>query len=130
MTAFAYTIFYVKDVKTTLSFYEKAFGFKAKFITPDNSYGELSTGVTTLSFASVKLAKSNLKKGFTESSLKKKPFAMEIGFTTNDVEKLVKQAVKAGAVLEEKAKKKPWGQVVAYVRDINGFLIEICTPMS
>ncbi len=25
---------------------------------------------------------------------------------------------------------KPWGQVVAYVRDLDGFLIEICTPMA
>jgi hypothetical protein len=25
---------------------------------------------------------------------------------------------------------KPWGQVVAYVRDLNGYLVEICTPMA
>ena len=25
---------------------------------------------------------------------------------------------------------KPWGQTVGYIRDIDGFLIEICTPMD
>lgn len=130
MIKFSYTIFYVKDVKATLTFYEKAFGLKAKFTTPDGSYGELETGNTTLSFASISLAKSNLKDGFSESSLKKKAFGMEIGFTTPNVAETYKGAVKAGATPVEKPKKKPWGQEVAYVRDLNGFLIEICTPMG
>lgn len=129
MLNFTYTIFYVKDVTKTLKFYEKAFGFKKKFITPGNEYGELDTGNTTLSFAKTTLAKSNLKKGFIESSVSKKPFGMEIGLTTSDVDKAVKVAVKAGAKLVEAPKTKPWGQTIAYVRDINGFLIEICTPM-
>ncbi len=130
MIKFAYTIFYVKDVEASLRFYETAFGFNRKFISPDAQYGELITGETTLSFAATSLAKSNLAKGFTESSLTDKPFAIEIGFTTNDVEQTVAAAVKAGAQLLEKAKTKPWGQTVAYVRDPEGFLIEICTPMS
>jgi len=130
MIKFAYTIFYVKDVETSLHFYETAFGFNRKFISPDAQYGELNTGETTLSFAALELAKSNLKNGFTESSLKEKPFAIEIGFTTNDVEQTVTAAVNAGAQLVEKAKTKPWGQTVAYVRDPEGFLIEICTPMG
>ena len=130
MIKFAYTIFYVKDVEACLQFYETAFGFNRKFISPDAQYGELNTGETTLSFAAVELAKSNLKNGFTESSLKEKPFAIEIGFTTNDVEQTVTAAVNAGAQLVEKAKTKPWGQTVAYVRDPEGFLIEICTPMG
>ena len=24
----------------------------------------------------------------------------------------------------------PWGQTIAYVADINGFLVELCTPMA
>src|SRR5687768_14648311 len=130
MIQFAYTIFYVQDVEKTIQFYEKAFDLKRKFIAPESSYGELVTGTTTLSFANIELAKSNLADGFTESTLSKKPFAVEIGFTTDDVEALVKKAVAAGATLVEKAKTKPWGQVVAYVRDLDGFLVEICTPMG
>jgi lactoylglutathione lyase len=130
MIKFAYTVLYVKDVEKTIKFYEKAFGFARKFVTPDNSYGELLVGETTLSFASVILASSNLKDGFTESSLTNKPFGIEIGFTTDNVEETVESAINAGGTILETPKTKPWGQVVAYIRDLDGFLIEICTPMS
>jgi uncharacterized glyoxalase superfamily protein PhnB len=130
MIKFAYTILYVKDVEKTIVFYEKAFDFARKFITPDNSYGELLVGETTLSFASITLANSNLKDGFMKSSLTNKPFGIEIGFTTDNVEETVTAAINAGGTLLESPKTKPWGQVVAYVRDIDGFLIEICTPMN
>jgi lactoylglutathione lyase len=130
MIKFGYTILYVTDVIKSIEFYEKAFGFERKFITPDSDYGELNTGETTLSFASKELANSNLKNGFTESKLTNKPFAIEIGFVTDDVEKIMKQAKKAGAVMVEEPKQKPWGQTVAYIRDIDGFLIEVCTPVG
>ena len=38
--------------------------------------------------------------------------------------------VRAGGTVLEAPKSKPWGQVVAYVRDIDGFLVEVCTPMA
>ena len=130
MIKFAYTILYVKDVEKTIHFYETAFGFSRKFVSTDNSYGELSVGETTLSFASTDLAKSNLKDGFTESSLVNKPFGIEIGFTTDNVEETLNSVVKAGGTILESPKTKPWGQVVAYARDLDGFLIEICTPVG
>lgn len=130
MIKFAYTILYVQDVTKSVEFYEKAFGFTRKFVTPENDYGELLVGETTLSFASTTLAKSNLKDGFTESNLKEKPFGIEIAFTTENVEETVLAAINAGATIAESPKTKPWGQVVAYVRDIDGFLVEICTPMG
>ena len=129
MIKFAYTILYVTDVEKTIAFYEKAFGFSKKFITPDTSYGELLVGETTLSFASISLANSNFKDGFIESKLSNKPFGIEIGFTTKNVEETINSVLNAGGSILEKPKTKPWGQVVAYVRDIDGFLIEICTPM-
>lgn len=86
-------------------------------------------GETTLSFASIALAKSNLKDGFIESSLLNRPFGIEIGFTTDNVEAALISASEAGAVVVENPTTKPWGQVVSYVRDLDGFLIEICTAM-
>lgn len=129
MIRFAYTILYVQNVDTAMRFYEKAFGFQRKFITPDEDYGELISGTTTLSFAVHTLAKSNLKEGYTESNLSEKPFGFELGFTSEDVEKTVEAAIQAGATLTEPVKTKPWGQKVAYVRDTEGFLVEICSPM-
>ena len=130
MIKFAYTILYVQDVTRSVEFYEKAFGFVRKFVTPGNDYGELVGGETTLSFASTSLAKSNLNNGFIESSLTNKPFGIEIGFTTDNVDQTVNSAINAGATIVENPRTKPWGQTVAYVRDPDGFLIEICTAMS
>ncbi|RZK52130.1 MAG: VOC family protein [Pedobacter sp.] len=130
MIKFAYTILYVNDVEKAISFYEKAFGFNRKFVTPDNDYGELLVGETTLSFASFTMAKSNLEDGFVESNLNNKPFGIEIGFTTENVEETLNNAVAAGATIVANPKTKPWGQIVAYVRDLDGFLVEICTAMG
>jgi uncharacterized glyoxalase superfamily protein PhnB len=55
--------------------------------------------------------------------------AVEVAFVTDDVEAAFAGAVKAGAVPVAQPKHKPWGQLVAYVRDLNGFLVEICSPM-
>ncbi len=129
MATFAYTILYVKDVLRAVEFYENAFDCTRKFIAPENAYAELLTGSTTLSFAKWDLAASNLKDGFTKSDLKEKPFGIEIGFTTDNVDAVLTKAVAAGGTLVEEAKTKPWGQIVAYVRDPDGFLIEVCTPM-
>ena len=130
MVKFSYTILYVQDVAKSIDFYERAFGFTRKFVAPGNEYGELAVGETTLSFATITLAHSNLRDGFIESRTTNKPFGIEIGFTTDNVEATVQKAIQAGAILLEKPKTKPWGQTVAYVRDIDGFLIEICTPMG
>ncbi|MFH6987429.1 VOC family protein [Flavobacterium collinsii] len=130
MVKFGYTILYVEEVEKSVSFYEKAFGFSRKFVTPEGDYGELSTGETTISFASKKLAAQNLKDGFIESKPEEKPFAIELGFVTDNVEDLVAKATSSGALLVNEPTQKPWGQIVAYVRDLDGFLIEICTPVQ
>lgn len=130
MVKFGYTILYVQDVTKAIAFYENAFGFSRKFITPENDYGELETGATTISFASQNLANTNLKEGFIASNLNNKPFATELGFITDDVAKVVEQALQNGATEVSAPQQKPWGQTVAYLRDIDGFLIEVCTPMG
>lgn len=130
MIKFGYTIQYVNDVEQTVAFYETAFGFSRKFITPEQDYAELITGETTLAFASFELGNTNIKSGFIASSPAEKTLGIEHVFVTDDVQGTTATACENGAVLEEAAKEKPWGQTVAYVRDINGFLIEICTPMA
>jgi lactoylglutathione lyase len=127
---YAYTILYVKDVSDTLDFYEKAFGFQPKFITPENDYGELISGETTIAFASLELGKSNFKNGFEQIKNSDKPFGVEMAFTSENIEQDFNQAIAAGATVFEPLTEKPWGQKVGYVRDNNGFLIEICSPMQ
>lgn len=123
---FGYTLFYVDDVRKTMDFYEKAFGLKKGFL-HENQYGEMITGETKLGFVNHETASSH---GFEyeKPSLQRKPSAFEIGFVTKDVDSAFKTAVAAGAILVSKPNAKPWGQVVSYVRDCDGFLIEICSP--
>ncbi|TAE88299.1 MAG: VOC family protein [Bacteroidetes bacterium] len=130
MVKLGYAILYVSDVTKSITFYENAFGFERKFITPENDYGELETGQTTIAFASKGLANTNLKNGFIESNLNQQPFATELGLVTNQVDETVERAVQNGATILEESKQKPWGQTVAYIRDIDGFLLEICSPVN
>ena len=127
---FGYTILYVENVKETLAFYEKAFGFQQKFITPEEDYGELITGETTIAIASLGLGSANFVNGITPSSATTKPFGIELAFVSETIESDFKRALENGATLFEPLSQKPWGQQVGYVRDINGFLIEICTPIK
>ena len=54
---------------------------------------------------------------------------MDLAFTTENVEAAHMQAIATGAVEVKVPEKKPWGQVVSYVRDNNGFLVEICSSL-
>ena len=127
---YAYTILYVDNVEQTISFYNKAFGFKKKFLSPDSDYGELISGQTTIAFGSNALGDSNFKNGFKKLESNDKPFGLEMAFSTENIDADFENALKAGATEYEPIKEKPWGQKVGYLRDINGFLIEICTPMD
>lgn len=127
---YAYTILYVASVPETIDFYEKAFGFQRKFLSPEKDYGELISGETTIAFASLALGNSNFKTGFEKSTSEKKPFGVELAFVTETIELDFRRAIEAGAIEFEPLAKKPWGQTVGYLRDNNGFLIEICTPIQ
>ncbi|WP_338871807.1 VOC family protein [Myxococcus stipitatus] len=124
-----YVIFYVTDVPATLAFYESTFGLKRRFLHESNTYGELETGSTTLAFASEDMAKSN---GLTVRFLRPQETsaAMELGLVTPDVPAAFQRAVQSGAIPVQPPKQKPWGQTVAYVKDLNGVLVELCSPMA
>jgi uncharacterized glyoxalase superfamily protein PhnB len=95
-----YTILYVENVLETLAFYQKAFGEQL-------------------------------------AALGKNPVAptpgrpsFEIAFETDDVPVAFERAVAAGASAVMKPDQMPWGQVISYVTDKNGFLVEICSPVE
>ncbi len=128
MNIYGYTIVYVADVEQTVAFYTLAFGFTQKFISPDKDYAELETGSTTLAFASHSIAESN-GVPMAKSNPTELPQAFELAFVTENIAASFAQAVAAGAEIVKEPTEKPWGQQVGYVRDIDGFLIEICTPV-
>jgi lactoylglutathione lyase len=126
---FGYTILYVDDVAATIAFYTRAFGLSGNVLAPDE-YGELSTGTTKLAFAAKRHVKELLPIAFQGSGLDQPPPPVEIGLVVDEVEPAFDRAVSAGATKVVAPAKKPWGQTVGYVRDNNGFLVEICTPIT
>lgn len=127
---FGYTIIYVESVEETLDFYNKAFGFNIKFIHQSKDYGELETGETTLAFASHAMGEMNLGGQYSKSDINDKPFGLELAFVTEDVPTAFEKAVSSGALPLKEPEEKPWGQVVGYVRAIDGAIIELCTPIG
>lgn len=109
---FKYTIIYVNDVVKTVDFYQKAFLLQLKFLHESNQYAEMQTGNTTLAFASESLSKSN-GLNFRPNRLNQVTSGFEI-------------AINAGCQEVSYPQKKPWEQMVAYVTDLNGILVEIC----
>jgi lactoylglutathione lyase len=126
---FGYTILYVDDVAATIAFYERAFGLSGKVIAPDE-YGELSTGTTKLAFGAKRHVKELLPIPFQNTGLDHPPPPVEIGLVVEDVQRAFDQALAGGATQVTAPAKKPWGQTVAYVRDNNGFILELCTPIT
>lgn len=124
-----YIILYVQDVTATVAFYEKAFGLVRRFVHESGGYAEMETGATALAFVAEGMAKEN---GLTVRYLRPKEdaAAVELALVTPDVEAAYKRAVEAGARATQPPKQKPWGQTVAYVRDLDGVLVELCTPMA
>jgi catechol 2,3-dioxygenase-like lactoylglutathione lyase family enzyme len=124
-----YVIRYVPDVAAALAFYEAAFGLTRRFLHESGTYGELETGETTLSFAAE--ANADLF-GFTLAAQRPdaNPGATEIALVTTDVPAAYAAALAAGAGALMAPTVKPWGQTVAFVRDPDGFLVELCTPIG
>ncbi|MES2889857.1 MAG: VOC family protein [Pseudomonadota bacterium] len=127
---FGYAIVYVPSVAESIGFFTAAFGFQQKFLHESGTYGELSTGETTLAFASHALGEMNFPMGHVKGSESAKPLGMEIAFVTEDVMAAHAQALKHGALELAAPSQKPWGQLVSYVRAPDGTLVELCTPIG
>jgi lactoylglutathione lyase len=120
-------IAYVPDVEAAIGFYEKAFGMERNFVAEDASFGELNTGETKLAFASEEMGDSHYEGGFQRPSAER-PFNVEIALVFDDVGAAFARALENGASSLSEPVEKPWGQVVAYVRDPFGTLVELATP--
>lgn len=130
-------IFYVDDILGSLAFYKKAFGIETTFIHESELYAELKIGRVTLAFASDILDKDSFSQEHILNSLNLLPqtsemafTVKEIVFTVKDVAHAYKKALQEGAVDVAQPTQKAGGQTVAYVRDLNGILIEIVSEMA
>ncbi|MEA5598257.1 VOC family protein [Rivularia sp. UHCC 0363] len=107
------------------SFYEKAFGFKKRFIHENGLFAEMEMEGAALHFAANEAVKANLPKGFQENNPSNLPAGIEVCLVTDNVTDAFAKAINAGAVAYTEPKVMFWGQTIAYVRDLDGILIEI-----
>ena len=125
-----YTIVYVPDVEASLSFFERAFGLRRRFLHESGTYGELETGATALAFAAHAIGEANLPGGYVAANASDRPLGMAIALVTDDVAAAHARALACGAREMSAPASKPWGQVVSYVRAPDGTLVELCTPVA
>ena len=125
-----YTIVYVPDVKRTAEFWQRAFGIEQRSKDEHALYREMETGAQTLAFVAHSYVRENIPGGFRPAQNDEAPPPFENALVTDDVAGALERAVAAGARKVLAPTKKPWGQTVAYVRDCDGNLVELCTPMS
>ena len=87
----------------------------------------METGNTALAFSSRALMR---QLGKQPQPARSDAPCFEVAFTTADVPQALDRAVSAGAILLQAPEHMPWGQTVAYVADLDGFLVEICTQVG
>jgi uncharacterized glyoxalase superfamily protein PhnB len=130
---FGYTFIWVDDVPAAVAFYEQVFGLKPRFVTENGAmgyYAELETGATTLAIADTKEAKALFSNGYIALDPKQPPAAFQLSFITPEVQVIYEAALAAGATLMSPPSEQPWGQTIARVRDPNGILVSITTPLA
>ncbi len=120
------TLLYVPDVEAAAAFYERVFGMTRSLVDPCGIYIALESGGATLAFADAEWVAGN---GLQFAPIKSnvRPPAVEINFFVDDVEAVYRAAIEAGATAWFPPAPQPWGQIVSYVRDPAGFLVEIST---
>jgi len=117
----------VPDVPATLKFYKAAFGLTTRFLHQSGDYGELETSSTALAFSAHCLIR---QLGKSRQAASPKAPCYEIALCTPDVAGALERAVAVGATPIRPLEVMPGGQTIAYVADINGFLVELCTPIA
>ncbi len=89
----------------------------------------METGATALAFAAEALVEMD-GVPFRANRPGEPAVAAEAGPVTEDVAAAYVRALAAGGTACLPPMRKPWVQTVSHVRDLNGFLVEICSPMG
>ena len=127
---FGYVIVYTANVADSVQFYEKAFNMKPGFLHESGQYAEMDTGHTKLAFVSDELISQGLPIPYRKNIQSEVPAGVEVVLVAKDIENAYTHAIKNGATPVKKPEEKPWGQKVGYVRDNNGVVIELTTPIG
>lgn len=116
-------------MKETVAFYETVFGLKRRFIHESELYAEMETGSVTLAFSQYELIET-MELNFQKTNPLQPPFGLQATFEPDDVDMAYAEAVAKGAESVKAPTTMPWGWRCAFVRDCNGFLIELAKELK
>jgi lactoylglutathione lyase len=118
----------VSDVPHTVDFYERAFGFKLRYLHPSSGYTELETGEMLLAFIAEAFIDQTallgeLPYGRSRAEADAAP-PQVVALVSRNLAADWDRATEAGAAVVKLPEAKPWGQTTGYVRDCNGMIVE------
>lgn len=125
-----YVIHYVDDPAATARLYENAFGLACELVHESGDFAQMDTGTTRLAFTSHRLGATALPGAYRRSDADAEPAGYEVTLLTSDVPAAFARAVAAGCEPFAAPHGTAWGQTVAYVRDPDGGIVGLATPME
>jgi hypothetical protein len=87
-------------------------------------YGEMLGGDVKLQFVQEEFARRYVS-DFLPNRLERPAAGVEIGFLFEDVTAAYHRAIDAGCTSLAAPEKRPWGPIIAFVRDDEGVLVEM-----
>ncbi len=116
-----YIILIVDDLDRALDFYTQVLGLTLGHRSGD--YAQLDTGLTRIGFYTRPAMAAVV--GCTLEPARQTAPGFELGFKVADVDAAYAEIVAGGATPLTPPTTRPWGQRTAYVRDPDGYLIEL-----
>ncbi|HWP57858.1 MAG TPA: VOC family protein [Candidatus Acidoferrales bacterium] len=121
-----YVVLIVQDLERALRFYTGVLGLRLGHRSGD--YAQLDTGATRLALYARKAMEATLKMPLRAADADQPQF--EIGFKVSDVDQAFAELTERGAVSVVAPTDRFWGQRTAYVRDPDGYLIELAQDLK
>lgn len=125
-----YVFLFVPDVAAALEYYQGAFGLRRRYLDDSGMYGELETGATVFAFAQDDFAQTGNGIRHRRNNAEDDPPGISFTLVTNDLDAAWARAVSFGVDVVSPPATKPWGQRVGYLRDPQGIIVELATPVE
>lgn len=126
-----YLVFYVESIPPILKFYQDAFGFEMKLLHESGEYAELSASeALTLGFCTHTLAKTLFEGTYQPLSSDQPSPGLQISILVEDVASAYHHAIACGAEGLSPPKVMPWQFEVAFLKDPQGLIVEVCKRLE